>query len=389
MKKIVVVAICLMALTLALSGCEDKNCEELSQEIVVTEQTMDALEEKYPEYYGLSTFKGLEVYVWQMSKDGYSFGILPGTNREKISQEIFEMKGVSAEEKRTILASYDIDEDNIIIIPIQNPISSYIADYWITIQNEDPESEAKRKKEYIDGIREMLGMTVEEVGSVDLAGGTTSPKPTEAPAIEETGETSSEAVEATIEPTQMPETTSTPTPEAAQTPQPTETPVAQTTTQPTEQPTQTPAATETPASAHVHTWTTETYYTTETVHHDAVTHTETTTIVDQEAWTETIENPGPALDLSWWNGGAEVEIQDVEVYMVDDGTTFDNVYDAAQYCNAHDPMDFHVHTFRTVIIYHPAVTHTESTTILDQAAWDETVQVPHTRQVCTGCGVTK
>ena len=192
MKKTILL-ICLMALSLALSGCEDQNDSVPSPESSVTEQTKDALEEKYPEYYGLSTFKGLEVYVWQMSKDGYSFGVLPGTNREKTSQEIWELKGASAEEMRAILASYDIDEDNIIIIPIQNLISSYIADYWITQQNEDPESEAKRKKEYIDGIREMLGMTVEEVGSVDLAGGTTSPKPTEAPAIEETGETSSEA----------------------------------------------------------------------------------------------------------------------------------------------------------------------------------------------------
>ena len=238
MKKIVV-AICLMALTVALSGCEDKSDSVPSQEIAVTEQTMDALEEKYPEYYGLSTFKGLEVYVWQMSQGGYSFGVLPGTNREKTSQEIWELKGASAEEMKTILASYDIDEDNIIIIPIQNPISSYIADYWISFQNEDPESEAKRKKEYIDGIREMLGMTVEGTGSVDLAGGTTSPKPTEAPDVEETGESTTEAVEATIEPTQTPEVTSTPTPEATQTPQPTETPVTQATTKPTEQPTQT------------------------------------------------------------------------------------------------------------------------------------------------------
>ena len=183
MKKIVV-AICLMALTVALSGCEDKSDSVPSQEIAVTEQTMDALEEKYPEYYGLSTFKGLEVYVWQMSQGGYSFGVLPGTNREKTSQEIWELKGASVEEMRTILASYVIDEDSIIIIPVQNPLSSYIADYWISFQNEDPKSEAKRKKEYVDSIREMLHLSVEEAESVNPADEITTPKPTEAPDME-------------------------------------------------------------------------------------------------------------------------------------------------------------------------------------------------------------
>ena len=183
MKK-AVIAVCLMALMIALGGCKDKNIEEPSQEIALAEQAMDALEEKYPEYYGLSTVKGLEVYVWQMSEGGYSFGVLPGTNREKTSQEIWELKGASVEEMRTILASYVIDEDSIIIIPVQNPLSSYIADYWISFQNEDPKSEATRKKEYVESIREMLHLSVEEAESVNPAEEITTPKPTEAPDME-------------------------------------------------------------------------------------------------------------------------------------------------------------------------------------------------------------
>ena len=85
---------------------------------------------------------------------------------------------------RTILASYVIDEDSIIIIPVQNPLSSYIADYWISFQNEDPKSEATRKKEYVESIREMLHLSVEEAESVNPADEITTPKPTEAPDME-------------------------------------------------------------------------------------------------------------------------------------------------------------------------------------------------------------
>lgn len=40
----------------------------------------EELQHKFPEYYDLNTFKGLEVYVWQTAKDTYYCGVLPGTN---------------------------------------------------------------------------------------------------------------------------------------------------------------------------------------------------------------------------------------------------------------------------------------------------------------------
>ena len=116
----------------------------------------DALREKYPEYFDLPAFKGLEVYVWQMAPNSYSFGLLSGTNREKTLDEMWNMKGASAEEMRIILASYDIDKRNISIIPWQNPVSSHIAEYWIMEKDEDPASVEKRQQEYIDEIRAML-----------------------------------------------------------------------------------------------------------------------------------------------------------------------------------------------------------------------------------------
>ena len=44
---------------------------------------IDGLRDKYPEYFALGTFKGLEVYVWQMAENDYRFGLMQGTNREK------------------------------------------------------------------------------------------------------------------------------------------------------------------------------------------------------------------------------------------------------------------------------------------------------------------
>ena len=101
---------------------------------------MNRLQELYPEFFNLKgdPFKGVEVYVWQMAPGSYSCGLLPGTNRErtweelwngtnreKIWEELWNLKGTSIDEMRKILSSYDIPHDDIIILPFQNPISSY------------------------------------------------------------------------------------------------------------------------------------------------------------------------------------------------------------------------------------------------------------------------
>ena len=121
-------------------------------------ETVDlaALREKYPDYFDLGTFKGLEVYVWQMAPGSYSCGVMLGTNRNKTLEELMNLKGATIAEMRAILSTYDMDEKDIFIIPWQNPISSYIAEYWISQKDEDPAVVEKRKQEYIDGIRQML-----------------------------------------------------------------------------------------------------------------------------------------------------------------------------------------------------------------------------------------
>jgi hypothetical protein len=135
---------------------------------IIPDGEQQTLEEKYPDYFGLTTSKGLEVYVWQMAPGSYSFGVLPGTNREKTLEELWNMKGANADEMRAILSTYDIDESEIIIIPWQNPISSYIPEYWIRQKDESPDSVAKRQQEYVDSLREMLFASVIPTGSDSL-----------------------------------------------------------------------------------------------------------------------------------------------------------------------------------------------------------------------------
>ena len=119
-----------------------------------TDHDMKALKEKFPEYFDLGTFKGLEIYVWQMAEGQYSFGIMQGTNRNKTDKELMDLKGATTEEMRAILSTYEIDKDDIFIIPWQNPISSYIPDYLIEEGMGD--SAATRKDQYIEQIRSLL-----------------------------------------------------------------------------------------------------------------------------------------------------------------------------------------------------------------------------------------
>ena len=193
--------------------------------------------------------------------------------------------------------------------------------------------------------------------------------------------------EATTEQTELENQDKDPTEATTQgtTQQTTQTPSTTGTTQTpgnTNQNTQTPT-TENPA--HVHTWTTETYYTTETqvVHHDAVTH-----IVHHDAVTHQEQ-------VTTYT----TETQSVERFMCCDcGATFDSASAADAHCMSCEHYSGFTNYYETV---ETQVPHTETQTVVDQAAWDETVvdtpawdetvevQVPHTRTVCSECGATK
>lgn len=93
---------------------------------------IDSLRKKFPMYFDLETFKGLEVYIWQMAEGSYSCGVLPGVNRNYSHEEIWALheNAASLEEMRAIVAYYleeDLvrSEDSVAIIPVTMPHSSY------------------------------------------------------------------------------------------------------------------------------------------------------------------------------------------------------------------------------------------------------------------------
>ncbi len=75
------------------------------------------LQQQFPEYYGLDTFKGLEVYVWQ--EDGeYLCGVMYGTNRGKEADEYDALKDnpATVEQMKEILSSYDLSDSGYTVL---------------------------------------------------------------------------------------------------------------------------------------------------------------------------------------------------------------------------------------------------------------------------------
>lgn len=229
---------------------------------------------------------------------------------------------------------------------------------------------------------------------------TTSSDPLTTPSttIEQVVETATdtEATTTTTEQTELENQDKDPTEATTQTPSTTGT--TQQTTQGTTQETTTAPTTQTPTTeatnpGHVHTWVTETYYTTETqvvhhdavthtVHHDAVTHQEQVTTYTTE--TQTVHHDGCYTCNSC-------------------GATFSSESDAIAHCT--NSMSCYTAGYSGSPEWDEQVTvqvpHTTTQTVVDQEAWDETVvdtpawdetvevQVPHTRTVCSECGAVK
>lgn len=115
---------------------QQKNCEEaawaqlLAEDNATLSETaspavIEALKKKYPEYFGLSTTKGLEVYVWQMAENAYSWAVREGKNLGYTQLELMSLPQTSLEEIRAIVASYQLTRSQVSIIPVQMPHSSY------------------------------------------------------------------------------------------------------------------------------------------------------------------------------------------------------------------------------------------------------------------------
>ena len=52
------------------------------------ERKIELLRKQCPEYFELSSFKGIEVYVWETEDGAYRCGLMSGTNRMKTDLEI-------------------------------------------------------------------------------------------------------------------------------------------------------------------------------------------------------------------------------------------------------------------------------------------------------------
>lgn len=114
-----------------------------------------ALKGQYPNYFGLEATNGLDVYVWQMAGNSYSFGLVPhsGTDRGYLFDGWMDLTGIRAEEMQEILKTYPVEERDIHIILWQHPLSSYLPEYCIVTEGENQE---QKIAEYTEKIRQML-----------------------------------------------------------------------------------------------------------------------------------------------------------------------------------------------------------------------------------------
>ncbi|MBQ7647154.1 MAG: hypothetical protein IJS94_07790, partial [Clostridia bacterium] len=105
------------------------------------------LEENFPDYFGIDASEGLDVIVWQMAGNSYSFGLLKhsGTERNWVSEELLNLKSAKAEQMKKIISSYGVDSKDVYIIPWQNPVSSYISGFWTHFEGEEQGAWEKRR----------------------------------------------------------------------------------------------------------------------------------------------------------------------------------------------------------------------------------------------------
>lgn len=89
-------------------------------------ERLDELRAQYPEYFELSSFKGIEIYVWQMAPESYACGIMSGTNRNKTDSEIWSLKPLTIDDAKLILNSLGVPKEDRIVIPVVQPYSSYL-----------------------------------------------------------------------------------------------------------------------------------------------------------------------------------------------------------------------------------------------------------------------
>lgn len=157
MKKVFILAV---AFLLLFTGCGKQKNETTGKVGTTDKKRMNEkqieLMEEHPGFFGLDASGGLDVLVCQFAPEHYSLTLLEHseTPRDMTDPKMWSLDGVYAREMKEILATYPVERDDVHIIPRQDPVSSYIADYFFFTGDEKADSE--RKQAYIDKILDML-----------------------------------------------------------------------------------------------------------------------------------------------------------------------------------------------------------------------------------------
>ncbi len=121
MKKLLMLFLVLVVV-FCIAGCDktaQKNIENI-ENIDIAQ-----LEEKYPEFFNISTDGGLKIYIWQMSENNYKCYPVNAGIDATAQHSLFFDTGASIPEMRAILSTYEIKKEDVIIQPTASPISSY------------------------------------------------------------------------------------------------------------------------------------------------------------------------------------------------------------------------------------------------------------------------
>ena len=94
-------------------------------------ETVNAPVVFYPSYSAYDSSRKYDVYVWQMTENSFSFALLDSKPRDWLDDELFNIKGVPAASMRQILLDKNLGPDDVNIVRWQNPLSSYIGDFWV------------------------------------------------------------------------------------------------------------------------------------------------------------------------------------------------------------------------------------------------------------------
>lgn len=140
MRRLITFILIFAVAAMVFTACMSKEALELKKE--------------YPGYFDIDASNGLDIVVWQMSKNSYDFGLLPHSEKERdwLDEELRNLKPVSAEQMRIILSTYKIDKSKMNIVIWQNPVSSYIPEDLMGHGGDGP----FLAMEYKNKIRRML-----------------------------------------------------------------------------------------------------------------------------------------------------------------------------------------------------------------------------------------